>query len=146
MEGKKKVFNPQVETKLKRDDFNRLTELARSEKRTKSEIVREAVLYYLDNQEQLKNNERETLIAQSINGMSNRVAAMLARQGRLLATLFELTYVSMSQTEEGKEAFNAALTKAKQKMAKSVEQDERDMVEKMKRVIKGKPVEADELA
>lgn len=146
MEGKKKVFNPQVETKLKRDDFNRLTELARSEKRTKSEIVREAVLYYLDNQEQLKNNERETLIAQSINGMSNRLAAMLARQSRLIATLFELTYVSMSQTEEGKEAFNAALTKAKQKMAKSVEQDERDMVEKMKRVIKGKPVEADELA
>jgi TRAP-type C4-dicarboxylate transport system substrate-binding protein len=53
-----------------------------------------------------------------------------------MATLFELTYVSMSGTEDGKKAFEAALTKAKQKMAKSVEQDERDIVEKMKKVVK----------
>jgi predicted DNA-binding protein len=136
MESKKRSFNPQVETKLRREDFNRLDELAKIEKKTKSEVLREALLWYLDNQEQLKNQERETVMAKATDAMANRVCAMLARQGRLMATLFELTYVSMSQTKEGKEAFEAALTKAKQKMAKSVEQDERDIVEKMKKVVK----------
>ena len=136
MESKKRTFNPQVETKLRREDFNRLDDFAKLEKKTKSEVLREALLWYLDNQEQLKNQEQETVMAKATDAMANRICAMLARQGRLMATLFELTYVNMSQTKEGKEAFEAALTKAKQKMAKSVEQDERDIVEKMKKVVK----------
>jgi metal-responsive CopG/Arc/MetJ family transcriptional regulator len=136
MESKKRSFNPQVETKLRREDFNRLDDFAKLEKKTKSEVLREALLWYLDNQEQLKDQERETVMAKATDAMANRICAMLARQGRLMATLFELTYVSMSGTEDGKKAFEAALTKAKQKMAKSVEQDERDIVEKMKKVVK----------
>lgn len=146
MQTEKRSFDPRVETKLRREDFKRVDELAILEKKTKSEVVREAVLWYLDHKEELKNLERDTVTVKAIDAMTNRVCAMLARQGRLMATLFELTYVSMSQTEEGKAAFNAALTKAKQKMAQSVEADERDMVEKMKRVIKGKPAELGEVS
>ena len=136
METKKRVFDPRVETKLRRDDFNRVDELAKLEKKTKAEIVREAVLWYLDNQDQLRNEKRETETARSIDAMTNRVCAMLARQGRIVATLYELTYSNMSQTKEGKEAFNAAHTKAKQRMAQAVEKDERDTVESMKRTVK----------
>ena len=136
MESKKRTFNPQVETKLRREDFNRLDEFAKLEKKTKSEVLREALLWYLDSQEQLKNQERETVTAKAIDSMTNRVCAMLARQGRLMATLFELTYANMSQTKEGKEVFEAALQKAKQKMAQAVEKDERDIVESMKKVLK----------
>jgi metal-responsive CopG/Arc/MetJ family transcriptional regulator len=135
-ESKKYEFKPRVETKLARSDFKRVDDLAKEDGVTKSEIVRDAVLWYLEHREELKNEPRDRMITGSIDAMTNRVCAMLARQGRLVATLFELTYTSMSQTKEGKEAFDAALLAAKQKMAKSVEKDERDLVEAMKRVVK----------
>jgi metal-responsive CopG/Arc/MetJ family transcriptional regulator len=136
METKKREFKPKVETKLSRADFKRVDELATADGVTKSEIVREAVLWYLANRDEIKNNPRESMIAGSIEAMTNRVCAMLARQGRLVATIFELTYSSMSQTPEGKEAFEAALSAAKQKMARSVERDERDLIEALKRTVK----------
>jgi len=136
METKKREFKPKVETKLSREDFMRVDELATADGVTKSEIVREAVLWYLANRDEIKNNPRESMIAGSIEAMTNRVCAMLARQGRLVATIFELTYSSMSQTQEGKDAFEAALTSAKQKMARSVERDERDLIEALKRTVK----------
>jgi len=135
-EAKKRVFKPKVETKLRREDFKRVDDLAKLEGKTKSEVVREAVLWYLDEQEQRKNEARESLIAQSIDAMANRVCAMLARQGRQIATVFELTYTNMSRSAEGKASFEAAATTAKQKMSRAVQKDERELVESMKKVAK----------
>jgi metal-responsive CopG/Arc/MetJ family transcriptional regulator len=140
----KRSFNPKIETRLRREEYNKIEKLADEQKKSKSEVLREAALWYLDNQEQLKNQKRETEMVKATDAMADRICAMLARQGRLMATLFELTYVSMSQTKEGREAFEAALTKAKQKMAQKVEADEHDLVKKMKKVVKGKPVESSE--
>jgi ribosomal protein L4 len=135
MEKKKREVKPTVETKLSREDFKRVDELAKEDKVSKSELVRQAILWYLANREELKNEPRDSMITGSIEAMTNRVCAMLARQGRLIGTLFELTYSNMAETKEGKAAFDAALTSAKQKMAKSVEKDERDLVEAMKRTV-----------
>jgi len=136
-ESKKRVFKPKLETKVRREDFQRVEEIARSDNKTKSEVVRDAVLWYLDHREELKNEPKETAYAQAVNAMTNRVCAMLARQGRLMGTLFELTYANMGQTKEGAAAFEAAANTAKQKMAKAVDKDERDLVDAMKRVAKG---------
>jgi len=131
----KPEYKPRVETKLKREDFKRVDDLAKEDGVTKSEIVREAVLWYLANRDELRNEPRDSMITGSIEAMTNRVCAMLARQGRLIGTLFELTYANMANTKEGKAAFESALTLAKQKMAKAVEKDERDLVEVMKRTV-----------
>ena len=48
MEEKKRGFKPTLETKLTREDFNRVDAMAKAEGRTKSEIMREALLWYLD--------------------------------------------------------------------------------------------------
>jgi ribosomal protein L4 len=141
MEKKKREVKPTVETKLGREDFKRVDDLAREDGVTKSELVRQAILWYLANREELKNEPRDSMITSSIEAMTNRVCAMLARQGRLIGTLFELTYANMSETKEGKAAFDAALSSAKQKMAKSVEKDERELVEAMKAVMKPKGLE-----
>jgi hypothetical protein len=135
MEKKKREVKPTVETKLSREDFKRVDDLAKEDEVSKSELVRQAILWYLANREELKNEPRDSMITGSIEAMTNRVCAMLARQGRLIGTLFELTYSNMAETKEGKAAFDAALTSAKQKMAKSVEKDERDLVEAMKRTV-----------
>ncbi|MBX9941896.1 MAG: hypothetical protein K2Y32_21695 [Candidatus Obscuribacterales bacterium] len=138
-EAKKREFKPKLETKVRREDFQRVSDLAKLEKKTKSEVVREAVLWYLENQEQLKNEPRETAVALEIQGMTNRICAMLARQGRQIGTVYELTYNSMSGTKEGKSAFEAAANTAKQKHARRVQDDEREVVEAMKKKVKGSP-------
>ena len=135
MEKKKREVKPTVETKLSREDFKRVDDLAKEDGVSKSELVRQAILWYLANRDELKNEPRDSMITGSIEAMTNRVCAMLARQGRLIGTLFELTYTNMAGTKEGKAAFDAALTSAKQKMAKAVEKDERDLVEAMKRTV-----------
>ena len=135
MEKKKREVKPTVETKLSREDFKRVDDLAKEDEVSKSELVRQAILWYLANRDELKNEPRDSMITGSIEAMTNRVCAMLARQGRLIGTLFELTYTNMAATKEGKAAFDAALTSAKQKMAKAVEKDERDLVEAMKRTV-----------
>ena len=135
MEKKKREVKPTVETKLSREDFKRVDDLAKEDGVSKSELVRQAILWYLANRDELKNEPRDSMITGSIEAMTNRVCAMLARQGRLIGTLFELTYTNMAVTKEGKAAFDAALTSAKQKMAKAVEKDERDLVEAMKRTV-----------
>jgi diacylglycerol kinase family enzyme len=137
VEGKKRVFMPKVETKLTRQDFKRVDDLAKVEGNTKSEIVREAVLWYLDHVDDLKNEQRDTVIAQSIDGMANRVCAMLARQGRQIGTIFELTYSQMSRTKEGKASFEAASSTANQKQNRAVTRDERELVDAMKKKVKG---------
>jgi len=127
-----------VETKLAKADFMRVDDLARQEKKTKSEVVREAVLWYLENRERIKNEPQETAIAREIEGMTNRICAMLARQGRQIGTVYELTYNNMSRTAEGKAAFEAAANTAKQKHARSVQDDEREVIDAMKKKVKGK--------
>ena len=135
MEKKKREVKPTVETKLSREDFKRVDDLAREDGVSKSELVREALLWYLANRDELRNEARDSKITGAIEAMTNRVCAMLARQGRQVGTLVELTYASMSQTKEGKAAFESAAISAKQKMAKAIEKDERELVEAMKRTV-----------
>ncbi|HEY9680467.1 MAG TPA: ribbon-helix-helix protein, CopG family [Oculatellaceae cyanobacterium] len=137
IEAKKRVFMPKVETKLTRQDFKRVDDLAKVEGKTKSEVVREAVLWYLDHVDDLKNEPRDTVIAQAIDGMANRVCAMLARQGRQIGTVFELTYSQMSRTKEGRASFEAASSTANQKQNRAVTKDERELVDAMKKKVKG---------
>lgn len=137
IDTKKRQFKPKLETKVRREDFQRVSDLAKLENKTKSEVVREAVLWYLENHERIKNEPHETAIALEIEGMTNRICAMLARQGRQIGTMYELTHISMSRTKEGKAAFETAANTAKQKHARRVQEDERELVDSMKKEVKG---------
>ena len=64
VESKKRTFNPKVETKLTRQDFKRVDDLATVEGKTKSEVVREAVLFYLAHKDEKRNEPRDRLIAE----------------------------------------------------------------------------------
>lgn len=135
MEEKKRGFKPTLETKLTREDFNRVDAMAKAEGRTKSEIMREALLWYLDQKAELANKPRETETVQAIKEMTNRVCAMLARQGGQVGTLYELTYMSLPN-EEAKKQFQAANSTAKQKMRTRLEKDEKDLAEKLGGIVR----------
>jgi predicted DNA-binding protein len=136
VEVKKRVFKPTLETKLTREDFNRVDALAKAEGKTKSELVREALLWYLDNKDELANKPRDTETVQAIKEMTNRVCGMLARQGGIVGTLYELTWMSLPN-EEAKRQFQAANATAKQKMRNRLEKDEKELAEKLGAVVKG---------
>ena len=132
---KKRVYNPRVETRLAKEDFQRLDELAKLEGVSKSQVVRDAVLHFLDQQDEQRAKPREAEIAKAINEMTNRVCGMLARQGAVVGTLYELTWLNLPDNEEARKAFHTAVTKAKQQMRKRLDEDEKRLAEKMKGVV-----------
>lgn len=136
VEAKRRIFKPKLETKVRREEFQKVSALAAMEGKTKSEVVRDALLFYLAAKEDEAYRARESVLAQEMEGMANRICAMLARQGRQIGAVFELTYTNMSRTTEGKATFEAAVTTANQKMARSLQKDERDLVEAMKKAAK----------
>jgi Arc/MetJ-type ribon-helix-helix transcriptional regulator len=132
-ETKKRVYSPKVETRLTRADITRLDESAKTAKKNRSDFVRQALLWYLDNLEKLEHDQRETEVAKAmkyatdqhvkaINSGVERICKMLARQGAAIGTLYELSWMALPDDENAKMAFEAAGNTAKQKMRKHVEQ------------------------
>ncbi len=148
-ETKKRVYSPKVETRLTRADINRLDEAAKTAQKTRSDFIRQALLWYLDNLENLEHNERETEVAKAmryatdqhvkaINSGVERVCKMLARQGAAIGTLYELSWMALPDDENARMAFEAASNTAKQKMRKHVDKDESELAASFKKVVTGK--------
>ena len=94
-------IGPRVETRLASADIKRLEAAAEKAGQTRAEFTRQALLWYLDNLENLEHDKRETEVAQAmryatdqhvkaINSGVDRICKMLARQGRAVGTLYEL--------------------------------------------------------
>ena len=139
---------PRVETRLVSADIKRLDKAAKDAGQTRAEFARQAILWYLDNLENLENNKREAEVSQAIryatdqhvkaiNAGVDRVCKMLARQGRAVGTLYELAWMALPDDDNARAAFDDAVKIAKQKVARHVELDEQEQAEKMKRVVKG---------
>lgn len=145
-EVKKRVFNPRCETRLTRADIKRLDDAANLAGKSRSDFMRQILLWYLDNQEKVELDKRETEVAQAmkyatdqhvkaINSGVDRICKMLSRQGAAIGTLFELSWMALPDDENARAAFEAAANTAKQKMRKHVERDEAEMVERIKKVV-----------
>ncbi|MBA4073465.1 MAG: hypothetical protein C0508_00405 [Cyanobacteria bacterium PR.023] len=137
---------PRVETRLVSTDIKRLDVAAKEAGQSRSEFARQAILWYLDNLENLENDKREAEVTQAIryatdkhvkaiNSGVDRMCKMLARQGRAIGTLYELAWMALPDDENARAAFDDAAKIAKQKMAKHVELDEQEQAEKMKKIV-----------
>lgn len=144
---KKRTFDPRIETRLTRNDILRLEEAAKAAGKSRPEFMRQILLWYLDNQETLKADQRESEVAQAIRHATeqhvkairtgaDRVCKMLARQGIALGTLYELTWLTMPD-EESKTVFESAVKTAKTKMHNRLEKDESEIAEKIKKTVAG---------
>ncbi len=144
-EVKKRVFNPTVETRMTRNDIKRLDEAAKEKGKTRADFMRQVLLWYLDNQENIELDKRESEVAQAIryatdqhikavkNG-TDRICKMLARQGAAIGTLYELSWMALPDDENAKLVFEVAAKTAKAKMHKHLEKDEAEIAERMKKV------------
>lgn len=131
---------------LNEKDRGRLAELSRLQGRTKTEVAREAIRWYMDNYENIKNQSRDSEVAQAIryatdqivkaiNGGVERICRMLARQGAQIGTLYEFSYMVLPDDPNAVAVFEAASSKAKQNQRKHVERDEAELAEAMKKVL-----------
>jgi predicted DNA-binding protein len=130
---------------LAESDRIRLAELSRQQGKTKTVLAREAIRWYLEHQDELKAQPQENATAQAIryatdhivkaiNGAVDRICKMLYRQGRAIATLYELSWMSLPD-DDARKAFHEAANKAKQRMAQHVEKDEQELADRMKKVV-----------
>jgi hypothetical protein len=128
------IHESRVETFLSNTEFERFLSLVKQRHSTRASIARDAIKWYLENQDQLQVNERDTTLGQSMLNMTNRICGMLARQGVQLGTLFELAY--QNHTDNGlQDKFIAATNTVKNKMRTRLTEDERALAEKMRRVV-----------
>lgn len=145
VETKKRVFNPRIETRLTKDDTIRLDKAAKIVGKSRSDFSRQALLWYLDNEEKLEHDKRESEVAQAIryatdqivkaiNAGTERICKMLARQGKAVGTLYELAYMGLPD-DESREAFAEAGQLAAQKMRRHVEKDESELAASFKKVV-----------
>jgi predicted DNA-binding protein len=117
-------------------DQARLEALAKIDGKTKTELVREALLWYLDHRENEKFAERDSVYARAIKEMTNRICGMLARQGTAIGVLYDVAYAGLPD-EESREAFREIVQKVKSRQRKHLDLDEQSLVAKMKDIVSG---------
>lgn len=126
---------PKVETRLTQADMDRLNVFAASSKRSKADIAREAIRWYLNNRERIANQQQEDQLSVTLKSMTDRICGMLARQSAQVGTLFELAWQTHVENEI-EDRFHDAANHVKQKMRKRLTDDERAIAEKMKKVVR----------
>ena len=135
-----------IKVGLNESDRLRLATVANVQERTKTEVAREAIRWYLDNYEEIKAQPREGKraeammyatkeIVRAITSGVDRICAMLARQGRAIGTLYELQYMAIPDQAEADVLFGEAMKLAKQKQARYIQEDEKALIAQQKRVV-----------
>jgi len=123
-----------IDTYLSAQDHQRLISLTKTKRKTRSELVREAVRWYLDNHEQTKPTKNESELSKNIKNMTDRICGMLARQGAQAGTLYELAWQNHVENHM-QDRFIAASNLVKGKMRKRLEDDEKAIAERMNKVV-----------
>jgi hypothetical protein len=109
-------------------------ELSAVHPRTKTDVAREAIRWYLDHYDTIKENKSQSELTQALNAMTNRLCGMLARQGAEIGTLYELAWQNHSEAQI-EARFIAAANTVKNNMRKRLTDDERRITESMKKVV-----------
>lgn len=84
-------YRHKVETELSMAEFESFTILCSQRKGSESALAREAIVSYLNYIEETREKKWEREAAQNINQTTDRICAMLSKQGMQMGTLLELT-------------------------------------------------------
>lgn len=120
---------------LTQKDQARVEALAKIDGKTKTELAREAMTWYLDHRENEQNADRDGVYAKALKEMTNRICGMLARQGAEVGVLYEVTWRNFEASKDA-ESFISAANYVKAKMRKRLDDDEKRLAEKMRNIVK----------
>ena len=110
---------PPIEFRLSTDDHMRLDSLCKVKGKKRTELTREAVVWYLDNQEKIGIDSRETLLEKRIKKMEERLAALQARCAIDIGMVYQLLYLNMSKETRDADiawAYQVSIKRLKKKL------------------------------
>jgi len=117
---------PTIATKLAAADFNKFEQLCRVEGKTKTEVAREAILYYMGAKEAEAINERESELEQRFHKMENRLAGLLVKLG---VGIYGLEHLFWTRTDDEvrKKLFHECYVSGVRKMHDKLKPEEEDL-------------------
>jgi uncharacterized protein (UPF0335 family) len=104
---------------LAEPERKKLDELHRVTGKTKSEIARDAIRFYLDNYERLNTEQKEAPIERRLRKMEDRLAALMARTAIDVGTVYTLLW-HRSDADDRKDLFGACYTQAVDRLKKKL--------------------------
>ena len=124
---------PTVDTKLSESDYIRLDQFCRLKQRTKTEVAREAIRFYLDHQENKILDERESAVEQRIKKMEDRIAKLIVKVGLDVGTLHQLFW-SRADQDGRDELFTECYISADKQLQNKLNKQEDELAEKAKKL------------
>ncbi len=115
----KTVRTPSIEFRLLADVQKRFDDLCRVKGQNRSQLAREAVAWYLDNQEKLTADARETVLQKQMKKGEDRMCSLLAKNAIDTATIVALLYENMGEKvrdERLTSAYNMAVYRTKKRL------------------------------
>jgi len=114
---------PQIEFRLLAESHAKFDSLCQVKGKKRSELAREAVGWYLDNQDKLGADSRESILEKRMRKMEERLASLMARTAIDVGTMLSLMYRTIDQNMTDKErdetfvwAYNTAVARLKKKL------------------------------
>lgn len=113
-------YRHKIETELSTDEYDQFFSLCNQRKTSKSALAREAIVSYLNHIEETRETKAHREAAQCIRNTTDRICAMLAKQGMQMGTLLELARQNLQ--EAGSESqFNDAAEYSRESFLKTLE-------------------------
>ncbi len=110
---------PQIEFRLLAEDHEKFGSLCRLKGKKRSELAREAVVWYLENQEHLMQEKRESFLEKRMKKMEDRLAGLQARTAIDVGMIYMLLYRNMDTSKRDDAiawAYNSAVKRLKKKL------------------------------
>lgn len=99
--------------------------------KTKGQLARDAILFYLNHYERLKEEENDRLYVVEMKRMANRMAGMLRILQKDVGTLFELHKMAVDPA-----VLEEAATLTESRLKKKLDEQERSIVKRQAKVLK----------
>lgn len=84
-----------IEVRLVPDDLKRFDVLCTSSGRNRAQVAREAILWYMEQQDKIIQDSRESKLEARIRKMENRMAALISRGNIDTGVILEIIYSNM---------------------------------------------------
>jgi hypothetical protein len=130
VEPRKAQRTPTIETKLLLEDHMRFERLCRIDGKTKSEVIRDAVRFYIDAREQNLLQDRDAKLEKQIKKGFDRLAAMQARANIDIGVMYNFAWNNLPKETRGeiiKTAYKQSVRRLKEKLTQD-EQDVKDLI------------------
>jgi hypothetical protein len=110
---------PKIETRLSIESYRRFDELSRARGKTRTEVAREALLLFLDHEDKLREDSRESVLEKRMRKMEDRMASLMVRTAIDVGMVFNLMYRNMDPENRADAiawAYNGAVERLKKKL------------------------------